>query len=698
MRIKAVRLENIRSHVDTRVTFEEGFNCLIGGLGAGKTSILYAIHFALFGEPLGRTFAYLLREDAGKGRVTLWFEHEGSEYVITRGLRRTGTGISQDLSMLKLYKNGRLIAERRVSSVREQLEKEIGIDEEIFRDVIWVRQEKLKELIDMSPRDRQKKLDKLLGLSDFEQAWSELRDYERDYKREKEIYERDPDVLMASRIEAEHAGLVEELAKISAEIEDLKLKVDEAREEEEEARKRLKELEEIRKEYERLREKKTSIEATIREANKTLKRLMADVEQARARIGKMEEEMERLIDEEMKHRRSLALIGLRADMSVEEAEEEFRKLEARIEELRTRVANISAEIREIENRLKLISGDTCPTCLRPIDEAHRQKLSTSLGRELLKKKHELAAAEEEMTRLQDERTSLSEAINGLKEVSDRKNFLKSRLEEEKELLERQERELDSTKMRIEMLKVELEALENRLSEVELTGLEEARQELERRTRKLRELENMMERLKEKKNLLKDRLADYEGRLKAVEEKKRKIERAAKLLEIVKLLRNAYRSVQPYLRTEVVRLARHYVQEVLNQISGPEGTSMFVEISQDYTPIVKIGGRERSINHLSGGERTLLALAYRIGMGQLVMQAKAGRSLDLLLLDEPTESLGREDLSIDRLADALSRLREVEQIIAVTHSEAFAEKANHVIRVERTDDVSHIRTERARPTS
>jgi hypothetical protein len=35
---------------------------------------------------------------------------------------------------------------------------------------------------------------------------------------------------------------------------------------------------------------------------------------------------------------------------------------------------------------------------------------------------------------------------------------------------------------------------------------------------------------------------------------------------------------------------------------------------------------------------------------------------------------REDDSIDQLAEAISRLKAIEQIIAVTHSEVFAEKA------------------------
>jgi DNA repair exonuclease SbcCD ATPase subunit len=65
---------------------------------------------------------------------------------------------------------------------------------------------------------------------------------------------------------------------------------------------------------------------------------------------------------------------------------------------------------------------------------------------------------------------------------------------------------------------------------------------------------------------------------------------------------------------------------------------------------------------------------------------------MLLLDEPTESLGREDGSVDRLAEAISRLKAIEQIIAVTHSEAFAEKAEHVIWVDKEAGVSRVSVE------
>ena len=64
VKIEIVQLENIRSHVKSTVPFTRGFNCLLGGVGCGKSSVLYSIDFALFGDPIGRSYEYLLREGA----------------------------------------------------------------------------------------------------------------------------------------------------------------------------------------------------------------------------------------------------------------------------------------------------------------------------------------------------------------------------------------------------------------------------------------------------------------------------------------------------------------------------------------------------------------------------------------------------------------------------------------------------------
>jgi DNA repair exonuclease SbcCD ATPase subunit len=54
MKIDIVQLENIRSHIKSTVPFTSGFNCLVGGLGCGKSSVLYAVILPCLGMRLAK--------------------------------------------------------------------------------------------------------------------------------------------------------------------------------------------------------------------------------------------------------------------------------------------------------------------------------------------------------------------------------------------------------------------------------------------------------------------------------------------------------------------------------------------------------------------------------------------------------------------------------------------------------------------
>ena len=151
MKIEIVQLENIRSHVKSTVPFTSGFNCLVGGVGCGKSSVMYAVDFALFGDTIGsRSFEYLMREDADWCRVTVQFSHNGSTYKLTRGLKRKGKSISQDFEQLKLYEDEKLVASMKTEAIAEQLKAITGLDKDLYREIVWFRQEHLKELLDAS--------------------------------------------------------------------------------------------------------------------------------------------------------------------------------------------------------------------------------------------------------------------------------------------------------------------------------------------------------------------------------------------------------------------------------------------------------------------------------------------------------------------------------------------------------------------
>ena len=49
MIIKRVKLNNIRSYIKEELNFDKGITLLSGNIGSGKSTILLAIDFALFG-------------------------------------------------------------------------------------------------------------------------------------------------------------------------------------------------------------------------------------------------------------------------------------------------------------------------------------------------------------------------------------------------------------------------------------------------------------------------------------------------------------------------------------------------------------------------------------------------------------------------------------------------------------------------
>src|SRR3989344_2578061 len=101
MRIIRVQLENIRSYISGTVEFPEGSILLSGDIGAGKTTVLIAMEFALFGIIKGELNAEnLLRHGTNQGSVELTFALEGKAHTIKRRLKRGKNGIDQESGYL----------------------------------------------------------------------------------------------------------------------------------------------------------------------------------------------------------------------------------------------------------------------------------------------------------------------------------------------------------------------------------------------------------------------------------------------------------------------------------------------------------------------------------------------------------------------------------------------------------------------
>ncbi len=693
MKIEIVQLENIRSHVKSTVPFTHGFNCLVGGVGCGKSSVLYAVDFALFGE--SRTYDYLLREGADWGKVTVQFSQNGNTYKLTRGLKRKGKSITQNIEELKLWENEKLIASMKTDAIAEQFKAITGLDSDLYREIVWFKQEHLKELLDAKPRDRQTRLDELFGLSDYEVAWSNIAQYQRDYETEKRVYEKDPDVTGMEKLSNEYNRSSEEYTLLEMDLENATQKLSVAKKALDEADSKLKKLEEKRQAIEEFKRKEARLHADIVNMSRTLASLTERIEGKKTIISNLGQR-QNSIDAQIKACMSkLEQAGLPISQSVESLDSCLASFDDKISSLRADQEATSRNLQTDRKRASELSKESkCPLCIQPLDGEYKSNLLSRIQTENIDREKSISQLRIEIDVLQKTKVVASEASSNLQMCMTRSEELKNRLNEEEtnlkalssEFLEKQQLETD--------LHLQIEQVQFEIGKFDLSELDAARLLREQTFRQYYQFDSELRTKENRKTDLFKRLDEIKERIDLAQEKIERIEKIRKTVELLAAIRDAYRSIQPKLRSEFVKVLRNFVQQVLDSLVGGEAPLLNIAIDETYTPYVKSEASvDREVSNLSGGERTLLAFAYRLGLGQLIMQSRTGHGLSMLVLDEPTENLGSEDGSIERLAEAISRFKAIEQIIAVTHSEAFAGKADHVVVLEKEAGNSKISIER-----
>jgi exonuclease SbcC len=695
MKIEIVQLENIRSHVKSTVPFTRGFNCLVGGLGTGKSSVLYAVDFALFGEPLGRSFEYLLREGAESGKVTIQFTQNGRTYKLIRGLKRRGKGIGQDFEELKLFEDETLIASMKTDAIAEQFKAITGLDKELYREIVWVRQEHLKKLLDATPRERQRRLDELFGLSDYETAWSNIAEYQREYEGEKRAYEKDPDVVGMEKLSTEYNRVTEEFTLLEIELQNAIAKLAGAKRALEDADSKLKKLEEKKLFIEELRRKEAEVQANISNVKDASASLTQRMEGKKTIVDNLRQRQNSIDAQVNSYKGKLEEVGIAANQPAEALRSRLAAFDDQLSSLKAEQEATARNTQADQKRTASLSMESrCPLCLQPLNDEYKNGLLQRIQEENVERQKTIEQLQSEIEELQRTKTVANEAFSNLQTLTLRVEDLKTRIGEEDRNLSDLLTEFEE-KRRLEAdLLGQLEAIRVEIGRFEVSDLEAARVQREQAFRQYYLLESELRTKENRKKDLLTRLDETKERIDHAQEKLERVQKIARTVEVLGAIRDAYRSIQPKLRSEFVKVLRNFVQQVLDGLVGGEAPLLNVIVDDTYTPYVKSeSGTDREVSNLSGGERTLLAFAYRLGLGQLIMQSRTGHGLSMLLLDEPTESLGREDGSIDRLAEAISRFKAIEQIIAVTHSEAFAEKAEHVIILEKEAGISKISLEK-----
>jgi exonuclease SbcC len=222
MLIRSVHLENFKSYEQATVHFMEGTNAIVGRNGAGKSSLVEAIGYALFDYTSASRQGDLLREGASSGRVVVRFfsSYDEREYEVERVFGKNGTTRHR---IFDGENQGVVLAES-VSEVRQWLREHLGIErdastDDLFRNTIGVPQGSFTAPFLLAAGERKRIFDPLLQVDEYERAFQNLRETGRYLGDQLAALEQE-----IARLEGQIEQLPrhqEELAEVAAAIEAL---------------------------------------------------------------------------------------------------------------------------------------------------------------------------------------------------------------------------------------------------------------------------------------------------------------------------------------------------------------------------------------------------------------------------------------------------------------------------------------------
>ncbi len=236
MLLQELKLTNIRSYLDQNVLFSEGSTLLSGDIGSGKTTILLAIEFALFGASRPDLPAEaLLRKGATQGSVELKFQLEGTEITIRRGLKKEKEGIKQTPGHL-------IVGNQKKELMPVELKAEIlsllGYPEEfitknknyLFRYTVYTPQEEMKFILQEDPEVRLDALRKIFNIDKYRSIRENVQLYLKLMREGMRILETKLEPLEQTRLHAqnlqrEQEVLIQSLLMVEPKLRELNQKI-----------------------------------------------------------------------------------------------------------------------------------------------------------------------------------------------------------------------------------------------------------------------------------------------------------------------------------------------------------------------------------------------------------------------------------------------------------------------------------------
>ncbi len=680
MILKKITLKNIRSYTDQEIVFPEGSTLLAGDIGSGKTSVLLAVEFALFGLQPGQKGASLLRNSAKEGKVSLEIEIDNKQFLIERSLKR-GKTVSQEEASITIDQE---VREMSVTELKNLVLNLLNYPSEfikksnmLYRFTVYTPQEEMKQIILESAEARLDTLRHVFGIDKYKRV-----------KENAEIVR----LKLKEEIKTKEAMILDledkkqrRLNKI-LEIEKLKLV-----------------LVEIDNQLSQLIESRKKAEASlieVREKIEEKKKLENEIEKTCVLLAGKREMLSSLVKEEERINQQIQELGKLVfneqtqtilEKEGEECKKELETLNKQYLELSTQSSSLAMKNSDTEKLRENISKlELCPTCLQNVDANYKANIINRFDSEVVAGKKRIQELTEEKRKVFTKIDILKKKIQEQETKISELKLVKIRLES---VSEKKTRLLEIEKQR-EMLGKDFDMLDKHVASLKETILELARfdlvykakeQELElaRKNEKMQEIKQ--EGTKKEIEFTQREVIELEKEISIKEETKKKL---SYLISLQDWLTTTFLDIVSFTEMSVMLKLKDEFSKLFNEwfnILVPEIFTL--RLDDSFTPIIEQQDYELDYSYLSGGERTAIALAYRLALNQTINSLLSKiKTKDIVILDEPTDGFSEQQL--DKMRDVLIQLK-VKQLILVSHESKIESFVENIIKFRKESGMTRV---------
>ncbi|MBT3397742.1 hypothetical protein HOA55_02850 [archaeon] len=673
MILKKLKLQNIRSYENLEIDFSIGSTLLAGEIGSGKTSVLLGLQFALFGLQPGQKGASILRQGTSNAYALLKIEIDGQVITLERTIKKSKSGsITQDSNIITIDGT---TEELSTSEMKNKVIRLLNYPKEfakksnlLYKFTVYTPQEGMKEIIQERPEVRLDTLRHIFGIDRYKRIKENTQIFLQKLKEAVRIKE----------IQISELNLLKE--KLTQETEN-KIKL-------------AREINNLNIEYQSLLNTKKENEEKLLSVQK----LIDERREIDSKIGQLQVLRQGKMDLETRMKKEMVLMQKQIHEKIDFSEERLKavlelveKHRGILEERNSKFLEINSKISVLDSKkespLKLketiISLENCPTCFQTVGQDHKEKIAKRIQFDVEEIDRELERAIQEKSNLVKEIEKEKELARGYE--SDRSRFQQDKIKfEHQKTIETKIKSdafvLDRTSNEIIELETQIETLQEKQSGFSQSQeiFDQTKNESQKIESTIRSSEIKLAEKNKEVEILKSRITELQEDIRNKE----------KLKDQMNLLRGLQDWVQEKFLSMITLTEKNVMVKLRNEFSKIFGEwfsmlvseSLSVRLDEDFTPIITNQDYEIEYDFLSGGERTAVALAYRLALNQVLnsMLSKI-KTKDIVILDEPTDGFASEQ--IDKMRDIFEQLK-AKQIILVSHEEKIEGFVDHVKRVRK----------------